>query len=307
MGVRFALGGIRDARARDMSTLAPDQLDARAARELVNRLRRLHDGEAAVMAVAAKGAAVVPALQELLVEREPSGIYQPRCRAAKTLGLVGAFDVLGDFLRLERRFADPIEQSGEDAVVNAAARALTRRKSEADFELLRAIAGKHAYLTGAVEALGSFGRADAVPELGAALGEDHSRFAAEAALAAIGKPAIATLVEIALRAPPAGELEYDRDARHRRSALRVLAKIGVPAPIWPRLRTLIGDEDSWVATLACGIALTGRGRADGTAARRRLAQLRNSQDVWLRMHIEDLLEPRRKGAGDRAGSAEDDW
>lgn len=279
-----------------MTTLVPDQLDATAARQLVNRLRRLHDGDSVLMEVVGKGEAVVPALRHLLVEREPSGIYQPRCRAATALGLIGAFDVLLDFLRLRRRFADAVEQSGEDAVVNAAARALTRRKGDADFELLRAIAGEHPHLTGAVEALGTFHRPDAVPVLVAALGEDNSRFAAEAALAAIGALAIAALVETAARKPPAGELEYDRHVRHRRSALRVLGQIGVPASVWPRLRSLVDDGDGWVAALACEIALASGALAEQAEARRHLRALRDTQDMWLRMHIEDLLEPRREGA-----------
>lgn len=287
-----------------MNALVPDQLDAKAARELVNRLRRLHDGEAVLMEVVGKGTAVVPPLSMLLFEREPSGIYQPRCRAAKALGLIGAFDILAAFLHKRRQFADPVEQAGEDAVVNAAARALTRRKSDSDFELLRAIASEHPHLTGAVEALGAFCRADAVPELVAALGEDHSRLAAEAALAAIGGPAIPALVEAATRKPPAGELEYDRQVRHRRSALRVLGKIGVPATVWPELRALVDDTDGWVAALACEIALKDRALADQAAARRRLRVLRDTQDVWLRMHIEDLLEPRRKSLRKPAGSPE---
>lgn len=278
-------------------------LDTTEARHLVDRLRRLHDGDAALMSVVAGGQAVVGPLRDLLSEREPSGIYQPRCWAARALGMIGAFDVLADFLRLRRRFTDAVERAGEDAAINAAARALTGRKSNEDFELLRSIAGEHAHLAGAVEALGAFRRVDAIPELVHALGEDHSRFAAEAALAAIGEPAIPALVETATQKPPHGEPEYDRQARHRRSALRVLDNIGVPAESWSRLRPLLDDSDHWVTALACGLALRQRSRSDRIKAKDRLAMLRQLPDVWLRMHIEDFLEPPRRKS-DSPGAAE---
>lgn len=101
------------------------------------------------------------ALRALLFEREPSGLYQPRCLAVRALAALEAYDVLVDYLNAApREAADPVERVGEDAVINAAARALAGLHEARIFELLMSLAETR-LLPGAIGALGRFGRVEA--------------------------------------------------------------------------------------------------------------------------------------------------
>ena len=73
---------------------------------LVGTLRQLHGGERAFMDVVACGPRAIPALRKLLFEREPSGLFQPRCLAVDALAVLGAKEVLLDFLANSPREID---------------------------------------------------------------------------------------------------------------------------------------------------------------------------------------------------------
>jgi HEAT repeat protein len=264
------------------------QSHAEAAFHAVNRLRLLHDEEALLHAAGFGKDAIEP-LRALLNEREPSGIYQPRCRAAAALGMIGAYDVLLDYLDHPLAIDNDIERAGEDAVINAAAHALGKACYPPAYSTLKRLAGARPCLMGVVEALGSYRRTDSIPDLVGALGEDGSRAVAEAELMAIGKPAVPALLQAALSGPPDGELEYSIQARKRRSAVKVLGAIGVGPPEWARLRPLMGDRDKWISALACGLALRIGTAAEQEEAFERLEALRRMADIWLLMHINDLL------------------
>lgn len=272
-----------------MNLHAPPGPPDPAADTLMERLRTLND-DGALSAVVGHQPPLIEPLRAMLFEREPSGIYQPRCRAATALGMLGAYPVLLEFLAALRTIDDPVEQSGEDAAVNAAAKALAASGSEDAFERLRQIAGEHPHLIGVVEALGSYQRPEAIPELVGALVEDGSRPAAEQALVAISDPAIPALVEAALARPSDGELEYSIPARKRRSALKTLIEIGAPQQVWKRLRPLMADPDKWISTFACQLALRLGSWKDQEEALERLEAMRRTADIWLLFHIDDLLE-----------------
>jgi hypothetical protein len=44
----------------------------------------------------------------LLFAREPSGLFEARCRAVEVLARLGAHDVLADFLAFHADAADPV-------------------------------------------------------------------------------------------------------------------------------------------------------------------------------------------------------
>jgi hypothetical protein len=217
----------------------------------VGRLRSLHDGEAALPDVVALGQAAREPLAALLGEREPSGIFQPRCLAARALGLLRADDLLIGFLRHPRFAESPIERAGEDAAINAAARALTRHRSNAAFAVLLGIAGRRPHFDGVVEALAGYGRAEAVPALVCALAEDVSRAPAQAGLRRIGAPARQALLAAAGEAIP----DTETHRRQRHAALSVLLDIGPPDDAGSALGTLIDDECPLIVAVACGVAL----------------------------------------------------
>lgn len=265
----------------------PGTLDA-TAMALMQRLRTLHDEEALGAVVAHRPLLTEP-LRFMLFEREPSGIYQPRCRAATALGRIGAYDALLDFLDHPRAVDDPVERSGEDAVVNASAQAAARSGRDDVFQRLMRIASDKPHLIGVVEALGSYRRTESIPALVGALIEDGSRHAAEQALATIGDPAIPALVDAALAGPPAGALEYSIPGRKRRSALKVLTEIGIQKRTWKCLRPLMADTDKWISTFACELALSVGSWGEQEEALERLEAMRRTADIWLLFHIDDLL------------------
>jgi hypothetical protein len=264
------------------------QSRAEAAFTAVSRLRLLHDEEALLNAVGFGREALEP-LRALLNEREPSGIYQPRCRAATALGMIGAYEVLLDYLAHPRTLDNGIERAGEDAVINAAAQALGKACYPPAYSTLKRLAGERPCLMGVIEALGCYRRADSIPELVGALGEDGSRAVAEAGLLTIGKPAVAALFKAALSRPPDGELEYSIPARKRRSAVKLLGAIGIGPADWAQLRGLMADRDKWISALACGLALRIGTESEQEEAFERLEALRRTADIWLLMHINDLL------------------
>lgn len=252
------------------------------------RLRSLNDGDRGVVDVVTCGAQAIPALRRLLFEREPSGLYGARCRAAEALGMLGGCGVLIDFLETERGSADAIERLGEDAVINAAALALARAHDRHAFDLLLGLARRPA-LTGIIGALGAFQRVEAIPALIAALEEDASRLTAESALKRLGRAARTALVQTANLRLPSGPHESESSARRRRSALRLLREVGTKRSDWTALRGLVHDTDARVAVQACKICLEKASAGERRGAAYRLIALLPQADWILRGEIESTL------------------
>jgi hypothetical protein len=193
----------------------------------IDKLKSLHDGDLAIVEVAGHGDRAIPALRELLFAREPSGLYQVRCRAVEALALIKAYDVLIEFLRAERQVTDPVEQVGEEAVINAAALALANLRGQGVFELLLRL-GTRGSLPGVIGALGGFGRVAAIPVLIDALEDDASRRTAETGLKRLRRSAVPALLRAATLQAPLAERESESSLRRRRSALELLLQIGIP-------------------------------------------------------------------------------
>lgn len=254
----------------------------------ISRLRSLHDGDRGVVEVLACGAQAIPALRKLLFEREPSGLYGARCRAVEALAALGACGVLIEFLETERRGADPTEQLGEDAVINAAALALARAHDRRAFNLLLRLARRPA-LSGIIGALGAFQRVEAIPALIAALEEDASRLTAESALKRLGRSARTALVQAANLRLPSGLHESESSVRRRRSALTLLCDIGIKRGDWTALRRLVHDNDARVAVQACKICLEAASAEERQGGASRLIALLAQADWMLREEIETTL------------------
>jgi hypothetical protein len=258
---------------------------------LIERLRGLRDGDRAVPALVALGPSAIAPLRRFLFERERSGIYEPRCNAVAALAWLKADDVLLDFLNdaAAVQINDPIERTGEDAVINAAARAIRHRRDDASFAVLRRIARQRP-MAGVIEALGDRGRDEAIPWLVEGLSSDFARKAAESALRKFGITARPNLIAAALNAQPAPATESETSLRTRRSALGLLGDIGVTLDEWSRLKPLMEARDSRLATLACHLALvTGQSALDREAAVGRLIELLRSNNWFLAVYIEDWL------------------
>jgi HEAT repeat protein len=230
----------------------------------IERIRSLHDGDRGVVEAASHGACAIPALRQLLFETDRSGFFETRLRAVEALVLIGAHDVLIEFLESCREIADPVARLGEDAIINAAARALSGVEEPRVFPLLMSLAEKR-IRPGIIAALGAFRRVESIPHLVAALAEDESRPSAEAALLDLGEAARDALLATARR-EPFTDCESESRLRQRRSALALLAQIGVPPQAWRRLREIMQDRDPRIRQLACQIRPLESERPERSAA-----------------------------------------
>lgn len=278
----------------------PSKYSRDAVARAIAKLKSFQDGDLAVLEVVDCGAQAIPSLRSILFAREPSGLYQGRVRAVDVLAKLGAHEVLIEFLQTDRTIDDPVERVGEDAVINAAALALAHARDEQVFELLLRLANR-ACLTGVIGALGAYRSAEAIPTLMNALEEDASRLTAEAALKKLGEAARAALLATMDQRLPSDQRESESSARRRRSALRLLADMGVTVEEWPSLRPLIGDTDAKVAGLACKICLDVAPVAEHSEAARSLIALLAHEDWMLREEIEMTLVAHFGDARDAIG------
>ena len=227
-------------------------------------------------------------LRALLFEREPSGLFETRCRAVEALASLGAQEVLIEFLESSHDIADPVEKLGEDAVINAAARALRDVREPRVFQLLLSLVKGRA-LAGVVAALGGFHRPETIPDLIDALAEDESRSQAEAAVRDMASLAHDALIVAALQDQTRPERESESRLRQRRSALALLLQSGVQPSEWPLLRNLMKDQDPRLIALACQLCLACGPPAERRNAIASLRRLLPSADLPLRLDIEQCL------------------
>ncbi len=256
--------------------------------QAIARLRSLYDGESSVSEVVVFGNPAVPALRALLFQREPSGLFQVRRRAVEALTALRAYDVLVEFLNDLRAATDPIEAMGDDAVINAAAQGLKSLHDERTFHLLLRLAQRPA-LTGAIDALGAHRRVEAIPALIAALEDDASRGVAETALVKMGRMARTALTISARDRQPSSEYESESSLRRRRSALKLLSRIGLSRKAWLELRGLVRDDDAKVSFLACCLGGANASAVEQQDIVARLQSLWTGADWILRDEIEQSL------------------
>ena len=117
--------------------------------------------------------------------------------------------------------------------------------------------------------------------------DDASRLTAESALKKLGRPARAALLKAA--AAISRERESESRTRQLRSALGLLAKMGIPRNAWPFLRPLLRDPDAKAAVLACQICLDHASVVERRRCARRLIELLMRDDWMLREDIEACL------------------
>jgi hypothetical protein len=262
--------------------------DDDAIRGIVDKLKSTHDGDNAVSEVVTLGKQAIPALRTLLFSREPSGLHQARGRAVEALGRLDAHRILIEFLSSPREASDPVERLGDDAVVNATARALAYRSDPGLFDLLLELA-RRPCLTGVIFAIGASRNIRALPRLVQALGEDASRLTAALALKRIGSVSRPALLQAAMRTTPADRQESESTVRQRWSALRLLVEMGVSNKMWQQLRHLMDDHDARIAIAACKLCLSCGSTSERRDAVHHLIRLSANVDWTLRDEIERHL------------------
>jgi hypothetical protein len=253
----------------------------------LSKLTALHCNSEGIADVVAIGKYAIPPLKEILFKREPSGLYQVRCRAVEALGLLGAFDALEEFLRKRKVTGDPVERLGDDAVTGSAARALARRNNDETFALLYELAARRP-LNGLIAALASFRRPEAMPILINALGEDEVRPAAESALVSYGSAARSLLLDAADHLKSSNDLS-ESQLRKCRSIVSLLGEIRLEPGDVDRIGQYMMSADTQVSLLACRVALHKGSTSARSCARARLLNLR-SKASWLeRLQIDQYL------------------
>lgn len=215
----------------------------------LDRITSLREGDRGVLEAIDLGPAIVPDLAKILFAREPSGLFQTRCRAIDALAALRAFDVLADFLRWLRTADDPVERLGDDVVASAAGRAVAELRNAEISDLLLESA-RHRPLQGILLGLASFLRRDALPIFINALGEDELRPTAQSCLRRYGSSARSDLLATALERALPMDRESESHLRKRRAALSVLIELGITSKLKDRLFELARDRDPLIAQLA---------------------------------------------------------
>jgi hypothetical protein len=136
---------------------------------------------------------------------------------------------------------DPVVLFAEDAVRSTAAHELMRWREEEVFQALLKAAGQRATM-GLIEALGAFGRSEAVPSLFERLEDDLCRNAAFTALCRTPEEArqyaILSVQQRSLTGPTA--------SRRRRAAAELFRKLGISREEWQDISPLLEDDDPTV-------------------------------------------------------------
>jgi hypothetical protein len=256
-------------------------------RHALSRLMSLHEGDQGVVDAVACGPEILPALRRLLFSREPSGLYQPRCHVVEAIALLGGHDILIAFLESPREIADPVEAAGEDAVMNAAARALRDVQDEHVFQLMLSLAESRC-LSGPVEVLGRWRRPESLPCLVEALADDLARPIAEEAIRHFGADAIPALLQAVGNPRRVTGAETESSRLRRRAALTLLLDLSAPVPR-DVMANLIRDDDAGLSVLGCRFALTYGSEDECRAAAGRLIDWLLRSPQFLRPDIEECL------------------
>ncbi len=264
--------------------------------DALNRLVSLQDGDRGVLDAVACGRDAIAPLRTLLFRREPSGLFQPRCHVVEALAALGARDVLREFVLSDRDIADPVEAAGEDAVLNAAVRALHGEADETFVQRLLVLACTRR-LAAPIEALGALRHPGALACLLAALADDVARPAAEGAIRHYGRAARTLLLAAVTERDVRDGAETESSRRRRRAALALLLETGDAADLSREQRDLwVHDDDPQIVVAGCRLVLACGDPAERGAAIGRLLDMLPFVDWKLRSEMVDCLEDNRGDA-----------
>jgi HEAT repeat protein len=255
---------------------------------LVQKLNSLEEGERTVAKLTECGGQAIGPLKRFLFEGKPSVVYQPRRCAVEALAGIGAKETLIQFLKLEKDIADPAVRLSEEVVENSAAKALSAWRTNEVYEALLNCALPRPRI-GLIEALGAFGRVEAISYFIEALEDDTSRSAGLEALRQLGPSTAVTLLAAALTRTPLEGEESTGSIKRRISALEILSDLGPPAAFWPLLRPLITESTSDIVIAVCKIAAEIGSIDDRRAAMSRLLSVLPSTDWFAQGKAENCL------------------
>ena len=262
---------------------SPDEIN-----RLIGELESLNTGKQAAERLVEYGPLAAAPLRRFLLEGIPRKIFQPRFWAVEALARLEAKDVLLEYLFQIREIPDPEDRFGEEAVESAAARFLSAWPDEGVYQSLLKLSERR-MLLGLIDALGEFRRPEAIPYFERALEDDFYRSAAEEAFLKMGAEARGALASSAMTPLPSLVMETPSSLHRRRSAVRLLYKIGTPPEYWQVLRELIHDPDEELFVSASKLGTKIASEEDRATIARRVMKLLSSVPWYLQEDIEEVL------------------
>jgi hypothetical protein len=256
--------------------------------QLIGELDSLNTGKQAAARLVECGPPATKPLRTFLLEGKPHKIFQPRHWAVEALARLGAKDVLLEYLFQIREIPDPEDRFGEEAVESAAARFLSAWPGEDVYQSLLKLSERR-MLLGLIEALAEFRRPEAIPYFERALEDDFYRSAAEEAILKMGAAARGALASSAMTPLPGLVMETPSSLHRRRSAVRLLYKIGTPPEYWQVLRELIHDPDEELFVSASKLGTRIASEEDRAMIARRVMELLSSAPWYLQEDIDEIL------------------
>lgn len=220
----------------------------------------LAGGESAIDELVRFGKEAVPFLAAYLLNGKPKSVAASRCRAASTLGALGAYSTLAAYFRQYHRPEDPVLAFAEDAVRSVAAQELLHWKSVEAFQVLLAAAKQRA-TSGLVLALGEFCRPEGVPVLFEILEDDICREQAKSSLLKTPDAAREFAI-LTIHGATSADISSPSSLRRKRATLQILKQIGISSDDWPNLRSFLWDEDADVVIAAGQLGFTTANRCE---------------------------------------------
>ncbi len=144
-------------------------------------------------------------------------------------------------------------------------------------------------LLGLIEALAQFGRPEAIPYFERALEDDFYRSAAEEAFLKMGVAACGALASSAVTPQPDFFMETPSSLQRRRSAVRLMFKVGMPAECWRILRELLHDPDAELFVNVSKLGVKIGSKDERAVIAHGILRLSSSAPWYLQEDIEEIL------------------
>lgn len=256
--------------------------------QLIDQLYSLNRGKDAVEGLVRCGPAAIMPLRLFLLEGRPRKIFQPRLWAVEALARLGAKDILVEYLLQDKEISDPEDRFGEEAVESAAARFLSSWHSQNVFQILLKLSERR-MLLGLIDALAEYKRPESIPYFERALEDDFYRPAAENAFLKLGALSSGALALSAITSTANSTLESPSSLERRRSAVRILNRIGISADHWKILRNLIRESDQELVVGGAKLGIEFADKVERALIAHKLIELLSSVPWYLQDDLENIL------------------
>jgi hypothetical protein len=221
---------------------------------LLDGLQSLRDGDRAESTLIAAGKPAIPYLADFLLRTSPRTIAEPRRRAVRVLGTLGAHSTLLAYFREGELATDAQVLFAEDAVRSAVAHELLQWRTEETYDVLLHAAERRA-TEGILFVLGEFCRPESVPILFHSLEDDLCREAAIAALRKIPKQARKYAIE-SLKDLTSVQIRGGNARWRCRATMKLLHELTVSVHDWRKIHAFLFEEDAAIVLSAAQIGLS---------------------------------------------------